>query len=165
MEKQMKNKNIEALLRGYLFFNVNGKRFFKYNSAVKSRKSTPKNKSVIFKGWNIFYFFLNNPWRSFYERVIFPKIKKDRNFNSMNDCIVNGSIDFDVEGFDNKGNTLISGNLKDLNKGNINQLVKIYDKKTKKLVTSFIFHVTKNGNCCISHKGDYIFINKDCAFI
>ena len=55
------NKTLEALLRGYIFFDVNGARFYKYNSALARRKETTGD--VYFKGWHIF-----KGWRGFYER-------------------------------------------------------------------------------------------------
>ena len=53
------NKSIEALLRGYVLFDVNGKRFFLYNSALTERKATLGDVEFaglhIFKGWQTFY--------------------------------------------------------------------------------------------------------------
>lgn len=57
----MNLKNIEALIRGYLFFDVNGEKFLMYNSALKKRKST--NGNVCFKGFHLF-----KGWRGFFER-------------------------------------------------------------------------------------------------
>ena len=55
------NKTFEALLRGYILFDVNGKLFLLYNSALAERKATLGD--VYFKGWHIF-----KGWRGFYER-------------------------------------------------------------------------------------------------
>ena len=53
------NKSIEALLRGYVLFDVNGKRFFLYNSALTERKATLGDVEFvglhIFKRWQTFY--------------------------------------------------------------------------------------------------------------
>ena len=57
------NKTIEALLRGYVLFDVNGRRFLRYNSALAERKSISGN--VEFKGLHIF-----KGWRSFFIRII-----------------------------------------------------------------------------------------------
>lgn len=57
------NKTIEALLRGYVLFNVNDKRFLRYNSALAERKSIPGN--VEFTGLHIF-----KGWRAFFIRII-----------------------------------------------------------------------------------------------
>lgn len=55
------NKTIEALLRGYVLFDVNGERFYRYNSAVAYRKGIVGN--VSFNGWHIF-----KGWRCFFLR-------------------------------------------------------------------------------------------------
>ena len=55
------NKTIEAFVRGYLFFDVNGKRFLLYHSAVSYRKTIDGN--LLFKGWHIF-----KGWQGFFER-------------------------------------------------------------------------------------------------
>lgn len=53
------NKTIEALLRGYVLFDVNGKQFLRYNSAMAERKSISGDVEVnglhIFKGWRTFF--------------------------------------------------------------------------------------------------------------
>ena len=53
------NKTIEALLRGYVLFDVNGKRFLRYNTALAERKAIPGNVEFnglhIFKGWRCFF--------------------------------------------------------------------------------------------------------------
>lgn len=56
------NKTLEALLRGYLFFDVNGKKFFTYNAARAERVATVGD--VEFIGWHIF-----KGWRCFYKTV------------------------------------------------------------------------------------------------
>jgi hypothetical protein len=62
------NKTIEAILRGYILFTVNGKRFYRYNSALAERKSLSEAPYLNFSGLNIFYLFTKQPWRCFYER-------------------------------------------------------------------------------------------------
>jgi hypothetical protein len=63
----MINKSLEALLRGYILFDVNGKRFHDYNSALAERKSIDGNVKFdgfhIIKGWQYFYvrYSLRNP--------------------------------------------------------------------------------------------------------
>jgi hypothetical protein len=53
------NKTLEALLRGYVRFDVNGKRFWRYKTALAERKATIDDVCFagrhIFKGWRIFY--------------------------------------------------------------------------------------------------------------
>ena len=67
-------KTIRAFISGYLFFDVNGKRFYNYTKAQKYRKSIEG--SVCFKGWNIFYLFSKHgAWRAFYIRLINPKLE------------------------------------------------------------------------------------------
>ena len=56
------NKTLEALLRGYVLFDVNGQRFYRYNTALTQRKSIIGD--VEFKGWHLF-----KGWRVFYLRV------------------------------------------------------------------------------------------------
>jgi|FreactTroBogLake_1042271.scaffolds.fasta_scaffold40070_3 hypothetical protein len=56
------NKTIEAFVRGYLFFDVNGKRFLLYHSAVSYRKTI--NGNLLFKGWHI-----SKGWQGFFERL------------------------------------------------------------------------------------------------
>jgi hypothetical protein len=56
------NKTLEAFLRGYLFFDVNGKKFFTYNAAREERVRTVGD--VEFKGWHIF-----KGWRCFFLSV------------------------------------------------------------------------------------------------
>ncbi len=56
------NKTIEALLRGYVLFDVNGQRFYRYNTALEQRKATQGD--VEFKGWHIF-----KGWRTFFLRI------------------------------------------------------------------------------------------------
>lgn len=52
------NKTIEALLCGYVLFDVNGRRFLRYNSAMAESKSIPGNVEFkvlhIFQGWEYF---------------------------------------------------------------------------------------------------------------
>jgi hypothetical protein len=55
------NKTIEAFVRGYLFFDVNGKKFLLYHRAVSYRKTIDGN--LLFKGWHIF-----KGWQGFFER-------------------------------------------------------------------------------------------------
>lgn len=56
------NKTLEAMIRGYLFFEVNGKRFWLYNSALAERKSWKG--SVYFRGFHAI-----KGWRTFYYRI------------------------------------------------------------------------------------------------
>ncbi len=53
------NKSLEAFLRGYILFDVNGKRFWKYNDALRERKATAGDVQFvglhIFKGWICFF--------------------------------------------------------------------------------------------------------------
>ncbi len=55
------NKSFEALLRGYILFSVNGKRYMLYNCALKARKAIDGD--VYFKGWHII-----KGWLGFYQR-------------------------------------------------------------------------------------------------
>lgn len=64
----MINKSVEALLRGYIFFDVNGEIFWLYNSASERRKSI-KSGRLLFKGFSIF-----KGWRGFYERMWFSAL-------------------------------------------------------------------------------------------
>ena len=52
-------KNIEAALRGYVLFRVNGIMFFLYSMALRQRKATLGNVEFtglhIFKGWRTFF--------------------------------------------------------------------------------------------------------------
>lgn len=56
------SKTIEAFIRGYLLFDVNGKVFLLYHNAVSYRKTIDGN--LLFKGWHIF-----KGWQGFYQRV------------------------------------------------------------------------------------------------
>jgi hypothetical protein len=67
------NKTLEALLKGYLFFRVNGKTYFRYNTALKARKRITRG-DVFFDGWNIYKALLLKPWVGFYRRVINPTV-------------------------------------------------------------------------------------------
>ena len=58
------NKSIEAFVRGYLFFKVNGKFFYFYNNALEERKRI--NGNVFFIGFHIF-----KKYRCFFQRVVF----------------------------------------------------------------------------------------------
>lgn len=62
------SKNLEAIIRGYLYFDVNGIRYDNYDDAKAARVAVPENKSVIFKGFHIF-----KGWQGFYVREIFGK--------------------------------------------------------------------------------------------
>ena len=55
-------KTLEALFRGYIMFDVNGKRFVRYTSAREYRLSI-KRGNLIFKGFHIW-----KGWVGFYER-------------------------------------------------------------------------------------------------
>jgi hypothetical protein len=58
------NKTLEAWLRGYVLFDVNGKRFLRYNSALAQRKATEGPVEFtglhIFKGWRTFFVRFNS---------------------------------------------------------------------------------------------------------
>ena len=62
------SKNLEAILRGYLYFDVNGIRYDNYDDAKAARVAVPENESVIFKGFHIF-----KGWQGFYVRETFSK--------------------------------------------------------------------------------------------
>lgn len=53
------NKSLEALLRGYFLFEVNGRFFFTYNAAQKQREQFTGpvwfNGLHVFKGWQCFF--------------------------------------------------------------------------------------------------------------
>ena len=53
------NKTIEAALRGYLFYDVNGRKFLRYNRALAHRKSISGDVEFLgfhlFKGWIGFF--------------------------------------------------------------------------------------------------------------
>ena len=53
------NKSIEAFLRGYLLFRVNGEWFFTYNRARNRRLEVAGDVSFegfhFFKGWRVFF--------------------------------------------------------------------------------------------------------------
>ena len=57
------NKSLEAFLRGYFLFDVNGKKFMLYNTALAYRKSVKQECDVEFIGWHIF-----KKWQCFYMR-------------------------------------------------------------------------------------------------
>lgn len=54
------NKTIEALLRGYFVFRVNGKYFMRYNTAKAYRQTIEGNLYFeglhLFKGWVGFFY-------------------------------------------------------------------------------------------------------------
>lgn len=54
------NKTLEAMLRGYLLFDVNGKRYLTYNAAKAARVATIGSVKFIgwhvVKGWVCFYY-------------------------------------------------------------------------------------------------------------
>jgi hypothetical protein len=57
------NKSLEALLRGYILFDVNHKKFWLYNAALDKRKQLSKNgDAILFKGFNI----LKMKWLNFF---------------------------------------------------------------------------------------------------
>jgi hypothetical protein len=63
------SKNIEALLRGYVLFKVNGKRFSNYEDARAERvRITDASQPVEFKGLHIF-----KGWQWFYYTVFLRK--------------------------------------------------------------------------------------------
>jgi len=65
------NKNLQALLLGYILFDVNGKKFLTYEKARTHRLSIKGN--VCFKGFSLFRPF--KFWRSFYIRAVHPKLE------------------------------------------------------------------------------------------
>ena len=62
------NKTVKALLLGYIYFDVNGEKFYTYNKALEKRKKIKGN--VYFDGFNIFL-----GWRTFYLRMFNKKAK------------------------------------------------------------------------------------------
>ena len=67
-------KNIEALIRGYIVFSVNGELFWLYTSAQNRRKEITEG-PLNFSGFNFWYnlFSRYGPWRGFYERMEYKK--------------------------------------------------------------------------------------------
>ena len=67
------NKTLEAWLRGYILFDVNGTRFLRYNSALAQRKATEGNVEFnglhIFKGWQCFFVRFDKPQEVVWEVV------------------------------------------------------------------------------------------------
>lgn len=63
--------NMKALCEGYLFFDVNGKKFLSYTKARNHRiKLCESHHNVSFKGWSLFLMFSKfGGWRSFYSKV------------------------------------------------------------------------------------------------
>ena len=55
-------KSLEAILRGYVLFDVNGKRFLLYTPACNYRKSILDG-DLCFKGFHLY-----KRWLGFYER-------------------------------------------------------------------------------------------------
>ena len=55
-------KSVEAFLRGYVLFDVNGERFYLYSSARSRRLEITG--SLEFNGWHIF-----KGWRCFFKRI------------------------------------------------------------------------------------------------
>jgi hypothetical protein len=56
-------KTIEAMLRGYILFTVNGRRFLTYNAANAACDATAGD--VVFDGFHIF-----KGWRRFFIRCV-----------------------------------------------------------------------------------------------
>ena len=73
------NKSLEAFIRGYVLFEVNGERFYNYNDARARRVSIEGD--VYFKGYHVvkgwrYYFIRCNPYTSeFIQFVRTPEIK------------------------------------------------------------------------------------------
>jgi hypothetical protein len=66
------SKSFEALARGYVLFDVNGKRFWSYNSARMHRvflTDVADLPDVIFTGLHVF-----KGWQCFYRRISQPFI-------------------------------------------------------------------------------------------
>ena len=59
------NKTLEALLRGYVVFKVNGNRFWTYNAAraERVRLCDETRGEVVFYGWSVW-----RRWQCFYYR-------------------------------------------------------------------------------------------------
>ena len=57
------NKNLQALLLGYVLFKMDGFYFFRYSTARKLRvKYSELGLPIVFEGWNIFL----RGWLGFY---------------------------------------------------------------------------------------------------
>ena len=67
------NKTIMAFFIGYILFNVNGKFFYRYNTALKQRKSIKGN--VFFDGLHII-----RGWECFFVR---SNSLSDKNFREL----------------------------------------------------------------------------------
>ena len=65
------NKTLEAILRGYLFFRVNGKYFMTYTPARKYR-TTIDTGDISFEGYHIV-----KRWQGFFYRLENPTVKKE----------------------------------------------------------------------------------------
>jgi len=65
------NKTLEAMLRGYLFFRVNGKYFMTYTPAREYRKSIETG-DLSFEGYHIV-----KRWQGFFYRIENPTLKKE----------------------------------------------------------------------------------------
>jgi hypothetical protein len=59
------NKTTEALIRGYVLFQVNNKLFLSYNAALAARKAVPDTHSVSFTGLHIL-----KGWQTFFMRIV-----------------------------------------------------------------------------------------------
>lgn len=86
------NKNLKALLKGYVLFDVNGKRFKRYEDARAERvATTERGEAVAFKGFNVFqmrwfYFFVSVYPRPACEVLANPNFK----MATMTKATVNG---------------------------------------------------------------------------
>lgn len=58
-------KNLEALLRGYVLYRVNGKYYGLYSRGKAARQAVPDDQSVRFSGFSIW----RRGWRVFYQRA------------------------------------------------------------------------------------------------
>jgi hypothetical protein len=58
-------KTLSALLRGYLYFKVQDKYFFRYNVAKCYKDSLSQEESVSFKGWHVW-----KGWTGFFYRIV-----------------------------------------------------------------------------------------------
>jgi hypothetical protein len=70
------NKTLEAILRGYLFFQVNDKYFLTYTPAREHRKTLSDSKikrDINFKGYHIF-----KGWVTFYYSFYTPPLSSER---------------------------------------------------------------------------------------
>jgi hypothetical protein len=66
------NKTLEAMLRGYLLFRVNGKYFMTYTPAQRYR-TTIETGDISFEGYHIV-----KRWQGFFYRLENPTVKRSK---------------------------------------------------------------------------------------